>query len=434
MKDIPADFKLPPPLLKSTRRGPLRERFEVSLETVTPILGGGPHPREVDKVDIVRAATIRGHLRFWWRALNTHMHDFAKSEDLYAEEARIWGHAGDGNGGRSPIELRVLVKHEDITKVDRDNPKNQEAYALWPARGTRRETTAERREPGLKFRLSVAAPKNDLDRVRDALRLWILFGGYGSRTRRGLGALKVTGAVEEWLPKGADNLTLRKTLNDLFSCSRDLFTGPAHPLMEPTPVPVLAGASLLVKFLPQNQKNDARLSWHTALHSLRDFRQGAPVARVAEQGYSRWPEADSVRSINSGVGHPIAPKHTNGGPRWPRAGFGLPIGIRFNRDKYPGDPEDVQLNSKHFNRLAGPLIVKPLPVQGGFIPMALWLNRADPENVQVVARRGMTELPRSAAPLGKFDAPSFDPAKGKSTLREAFLDWLKAPQQGWVEI
>jgi hypothetical protein len=44
---------------------------EISLrvEIVTPILGGATHARAVDEVDIIRAATVRGHLRFWWRAL-----------------------------------------------------------------------------------------------------------------------------------------------------------------------------------------------------------------------------------------------------------------------------------------------------------------------------------------------------------------------------
>ena len=42
-------------------------------------------------------------------------------------------------------------------------------------------------------------------------------------------------------------------------------------------------------------------------------------------------------------------------------------------------------------------------------------------------------LPSSDAPIGEFDAPAFDPAKGKSSLREAFLDWLKVSDK-WVEI
>ena len=436
MEDIPSGLTRPPPLLKTTRRGPLRDRFEVLLETVTPILGGGPRPREVDEIDIVRAATIRGHLRFWWRALNAY--GYGNSKTLYDEEARVWGRAGDWRGGRSPVELRVTI--ENKSDVDSNSPhyRDEDFYALWPARSP----LAERRRPGLKFRLSVSAPKDDLNRVRDAVRLWILFGGYGSRTRRGLGALTVPGPGSGWLPsmpRDPDEKSLLAALEDLFSCSGGLFKRSAPASSFTAPVPVLAGASLLVR---PPSRNRAIVAWHTALDSLRDFRQGAPVARVSAQGHSLWPEADSIRSLikppKGKTQHPLAPAHRTAGPRWPRAGFGLPIGVQFNQRNYPGDPDEVQLNGElngvALNRLASPLIVKPLPVQGGFVPMALWLNRVDPQDFQVVARRAGTVLPGSTVPLGKFDAPSFDPAKAKSELREAFLDWLKTSQQGWVEI
>jgi CRISPR-associated protein Cmr1 len=38
-------------------------------------LGGSPQTRTIDAVDIIRAATIRGHLRLWWRALYAHQYD-----------------------------------------------------------------------------------------------------------------------------------------------------------------------------------------------------------------------------------------------------------------------------------------------------------------------------------------------------------------------
>ena len=69
--------------------------------------------------------------------------------------------------------------------------------------------------------------------------------------------------------------------------------------------------------------------------------------------------------------------------------------------------------------------------------MALWLTRADPPNVEVVAeRRGAQRrwavLPNSDAPIGTFGAPLFGPAHGKSSLRETFCDWLVG-QHGWTK-
>lgn len=69
--------------------GANRERAEIklSLETVTPILGGATTTRSVDTEDVIRAPSIRGQLRFWWRAL--YGHESVTSTQLSEREARI---------------------------------------------------------------------------------------------------------------------------------------------------------------------------------------------------------------------------------------------------------------------------------------------------------------------------------------------------------
>ena len=61
--------------LLKLRRPPDAAEIALPIEVVTPILGGSPQTRTIDAVDIIRAATIRGHLRFWWRALYAHQYD-----------------------------------------------------------------------------------------------------------------------------------------------------------------------------------------------------------------------------------------------------------------------------------------------------------------------------------------------------------------------
>ncbi len=46
-----------------------QESITLHLRLITPLFGGGYETREVDPDCIIRPATIRGHLRFWWRAL-----------------------------------------------------------------------------------------------------------------------------------------------------------------------------------------------------------------------------------------------------------------------------------------------------------------------------------------------------------------------------
>jgi CRISPR-associated protein Cmr1 len=198
---VPAVPQLPEPVRRARRGASANETFTVELETVTPILGGAPATRQVDTVDIIRVPTIRGHLRFWWRAL--YGTGFATSAELFAAEAALWGRAADEKGGRSAVEIQAEIQRR--SRLDEADPPiaSPSGYALWPARATREQPTARRHRPGIRFRLTVQAPPGEIDPVKNAMRAWILFGGYGSRTRRGVGSLLVVGNSQErrtWLP------------------------------------------------------------------------------------------------------------------------------------------------------------------------------------------------------------------------------------------
>lgn len=69
------------------------EGLTIRLKVITPLFGGGYEPREVDPVRIIRPATVRGHLRFWWRAL--YGGQYSSSEELFQAESALWR---GGNG------------------------------------------------------------------------------------------------------------------------------------------------------------------------------------------------------------------------------------------------------------------------------------------------------------------------------------------------
>ena len=431
----PAYGTLPTARRRAARGAPEGREIDVRLEVVTPILGGSASTRAVDEVDIVRAPTVRGHLRFWWRALYAAQHTSASA--LYARESQIWGRAATDDGGRSAVELRIDIEklgHIDNSNIGLSTPG---AYALWPAREERGTSTppAPRRMPGTQFRLTLIAAASCETEVRNALRAWILFGGYGSRTRRGLGSLAVVEDRASWLPFEAT----RDALADLFGF--DIFASPMSP---PDDVPWLAGAALQVG----KAERDAMRAWTTALDWLKEFRQGTgggPGDRAREPGTGRpqpqrpsisnWPEADKVRHLmGKTAAHP--PCH-NPEPVWPRAGFGLPIIGRFQKQARDGgrydEPDSFELRWRPHkqqdwegrNRVASPLIVKAMPLANGtFVPIALWLNRAYPSGEVIL--RGVAG---SAAPFDRLvapgDTPQFRALEGKTSLREAFLDWLK---------
>jgi CRISPR-associated protein Cmr1 len=438
--NVPA--QLPEARRRSSRGG--RELCTISLdvEVVTPILGGGSQTRALDDVDVIRPATARGHLRFWWRALRGH--EFANAKDLYVAESDLWGRAAADDGGRSAVEIRVEVqyprtereKRESRDESDIDLQKTPGAYALWPARAEKRTSTpaAVRRKRGTRLLLTLVAPKDSEAELRTVVRSWILFGGYGSRTRRGLGSFRVTKDAAAWLPQEAT----RASFEAIFR--RDIFAGSSRNAGD---TPWLAGASLQVG----SADKDAVTTWTTALDWLKEFRQGTSRGsgdRAREPGsgnrpsISNWPEADKVRHLKRKTGaHP--PRH-NDKLAWPRAGFGLPIIGQFQKKARNGgrldEPDTFELcwrsGGEEHDRLASPLIVKAMPLADGtFVPCALWLQRAYPAGDVVL--RGVA---RSGAPFDRLvapgDAPQFSALAGKASLREGFLDWLEKRHQTTV--
>lgn len=477
MAQAPNFRSLPTPKMRAFHGGPELRETHVRLEVVTPIFGGSHHTRAIDDVDVIRAPSVRGHLRFWWRAL--YAAQYANADALYQRESALWGRPATDDGGRSAVEIRVSVERtggSDNSEIRLYPSRGQQAtpgaYALWPARAeTKTNTpTAPRRQPGTQFQLTlkVAGTEKEEAEVRNALRAWILFGGYGGRTRRGLGSLKVIGDANGWLPTAAT----REALTILFG--RDILAAPTRTACD---VPWLGGAAIHVG----TKGADAQRAWTTALDWLREFRQGTSGQqgdRAREAGpngsnqrpsISNWPEADKVRRLSTarqGLRWAHTPRH-NGTPAWPRAGFGLPIIGQFqskSREEHPtrkkrnGSPDEMywnELPQNHPNcgtepegfelrwragnvehdRLASPLIVKALALaDASFVPCALWLNRAYPTNGEVVLRN----LNNSQAPFDRLvangDAARFAALANKTSLRQAFLDWLHARYQTTVVV
>ncbi|NVJ01162.1 type III-B CRISPR module RAMP protein Cmr1 [Myxococcus sp. AM009] len=465
-------------LRRRSASAPRLESFMLALKTVTPILGGGPVARsaELPSVDIIRVPTVRGHLRFWWRALYGHAYVAGGSEALALRERELWGgmgragNASDGDAARawrSQVELRVTEVRPagaDTGKIDLGAPH---AYALWPARNGKQEADVPRWKPGLRFKLEVTAPEGDaMAQVRNAVRAWILFGGYGSRPRRGCGSVCLEPSapdITQWLPASADRASLRRLFGDVPLFSPELAEHPCD-------LPLLRGAQLFQGGASTRQR-DGEKAWLAALGWLREFRQGTQpvssgdagllgVARSPGEGKragrSNWPEADKLRrfarasrqSRSAGNAYPQVhaprPQHS-ATPAWPRAGFGLPIVFHFQQkrreggDYQPKEPDDVQLQWQRqvggqweqMDRLASPLIVKALPLADGrFEPIALWLERGTPNGGHVVMTQFKDAVPLTRVPFARAfraqdDQPLFKSLQRADNLRDAFFMWLK---------
>lgn len=430
------------------------------LETLTPMTGGGAQCQVLGpESDSIRAPSVRGQLRGWWRA--RHAAEYASPANLYQAERAIWGgtSASADEAFASKVQVSVLVEAGTARKdTDTLDWKHADFYVLWPL-GMNQQIP--RWKPGLRFELRLRFPKSHDEEIRNALRDWVLFGGVGGRTRRGCGALSVVTADDrEWL-----RLPTREALGEL----GQLTTADAHHAG--VHIPNLVGASLVVG--APSPAASALTVWRTAYRWMQDFRQGAKMGQdkgdrgsfarerpswssqgrgaADRAGRSRWPEPDKIRlayqAPPGGWQHPPR-EGVSEKPAWPRASFGLPIQIQFQaRDRrsqpYPNpEPRGNGPKGTHIlgwtdgerrttrDRLPSPLIVKPLQLADGrLIPIALWLTRQLPHGAKVGLVHGDQLQRGTEADFDLVRAPGdtdfFTALEGKDSPRAAFLDWCR---------
>lgn len=453
------------------REGNLWRTLEV--EVITPMFGGGHTAGTCDPETPISAKAIRGHLRFWWRAM--HGAEDKTADELFKAETALFGSVEE----RSPVNVSVVVtqKGSEISASGLRNAHDSLAYVLFPFLA--RDANGSGRQ-GIKFDLCLSCPQHKRDELESALLAWLNFGGIGARTRRGCGALYCS----EYAPPS-------------FECDQ---LGPwfekrvpfdANPTIRPWPIlyrPFVIG---------QMNGGNAITAWSDAVAWMVRFRQRKEL-RAADAmsalnlgrrpprsgnrpGRSCWPEAESIRNITGkrarrheiddsipeecirddtdGDGNPID-------GAFPRAAFGLPIGFKFHRDD-SDDPKPTELvptirrgeRETECGRMASRLILRPMRDQTGVFRAAFVLLRAQwPNGVRLIdksdnvgARR--IGLPWSRPFAGGSGAVIGDKARYappvQSAMRiagitnasdfatdavTAFLDYLCSKDVGFVEV
>lgn len=172
------------------------------LSTITPMFGGSPDPTKVDRDAPVSPRTVRGHLRFWWRALNGHR--YSSLSQLFQAESRIWGSAASSHGNPSRVDITVkplkqpdMLDPKKIQDLKGDSSVAYCGYGLFDSK-----TPVE----GLgRFPFEVTATCDDdlwQQEVAPAIRAWAFLGGVGRRTRRGFGSLRPYSPADLLTPPG----------------------------------------------------------------------------------------------------------------------------------------------------------------------------------------------------------------------------------------
>ena len=365
--------------------------WEETVRAITPIFGGGATPGTTDPVTVIRPSSIRGHLRFWWRA--TQGARFADAAALSQEEARIWGttetpsqvivEVRDLNTGR-PEPCAVFPPDKSFPRFTPGYP----AYALFPFQGNKKDGEAPaiaRRD--VEFRLRILYRERDRYEVFAALWAWTNFGGIGARTRRGCGAL----LCDSLAPKSVAGLANWWTFGKSFLKSPPAGASPEWPRIARAPMASQTPMAPLA-------------AWEAAVALMREFRQGENIGRNRgsapnRPGRSRWPEADSLRGI-TGQGDPRhQPSITVKEPAFPRAELGLPIVFHFkDYQDAPNNSELYPQRDPESRRMASPVILRPWALAGGTqaLPMLLVLQAPGPQHLHLHFDGGQSSSP----PLG----------------------------------
>lgn len=375
---------------------PGSETRTYEIQLITPLFGGGTNAGVNDPVTLIRPSSIRGQLRFWWRA--TRGANCATTAKLRQREGEIWGTTDNP----SPVGIQVKVEENDDPfecashKWDKnmrhgnggyrlkwsapfDTRNSPLPYALFPFQG-RAPDGEEPRDPSkmvrsARFKLIIQISSHNCGNIEKdveaAVWAWVNFGGIGARSRRGCGALYCMMSdpqdldftppssqnFNEWLKKRISNYGLVLSANRSWPTLGKIYLG--HEV-----------------------GTNSISCWEECISVMKEIRQGVGLGRDSSSGSkpgrSKWPEAESVRNIaTSQQGmktrpskwHPPDPRMPD--IAFPRAEFGMPIIIEIRGE---GLKPTLQPYEDH-DRMASPLILRPIRFSNSrFAAMIIRLN------------------------------------------------------------
>lgn len=348
-----------------------------TFRIVTPMfLGGANH-----EADTIRPPSVKGALRFWWRALNwgrcyeeNHRKEAEALKALHAEEAELFGSAKDGGGGEQGCFLltvkqdRYFISKKDTvhnflkpTKLkESKNPKSEidEAHfatarylgygLMTPFTSRDKETRAIKKSAGQldrdcinegkTFTVQLTFKNDEEPSVITALKMLGLIGGLGSRSRHGLGSI----ALEKIVVDGMETWITPTTQEEYKTRIRELFSLP--PSQDEPPFTAFF----------KDSRIDILVSGRTPYSVLDDFGKAMLM-------YRSWGTSNNDGTGGSTVLHQpseqrfkddhdwkysLGPLFPNGHPK--RVVFGLP----HDYGKYPNQ----KIKAANHERRSSPLI------------------------------------------------------------------------------
>lgn len=166
------------------------------LEVVTPMFLSGADNKQAE----LRAASIKGQLRWWWRALNSNL----SLVQLKKNEGDIFGSTDKKSSFSLFVtEQKVKIKNGNLPPGKKINYRSHGraisiidylafGIAVYDKASHGNKYQRPHIIPGSRFKLNfVFYDQNTINEVEKAFKYFVNFGGLGSKSRNGFGALQL---------------------------------------------------------------------------------------------------------------------------------------------------------------------------------------------------------------------------------------------------
>jgi len=167
------------------------EELTFTCETITPMFCYGADGETPE----IRAQSIKGLLRFWWRSIQT----FEDENKLYKEESSHFGGGGD-DAQISNVRIRVRFdrsitstkrirgKRHEPQRINRDVSFDLLQYLAFGVQGG--GVYKEYFQPNSEFTLTISGRESAVQELKMAFVLLEAFGGMGAKSRNGFGCFQ----------------------------------------------------------------------------------------------------------------------------------------------------------------------------------------------------------------------------------------------------